>query len=199
MNSPNLALKPMSLDDFEELLADQPEDERWELIGGRVVRMMVGARWEHGRIVSNLHYQLRRRFDASDSPCRVFAETFRVKAETAVSSMLPDIAVACKPLPPGATSFDDPTVLIEVLSDGTRRRDREEKWRAYQSLPSLRHYALVERDRPHIEIFDRHGDSWAGLRIADGLDATFDLPALEISIPMSDVYADLFRSDSGPT
>ena len=40
----------MSLDDFEELLADKPADEKWELIGGRVVRMMVGARWEHNRI-----------------------------------------------------------------------------------------------------------------------------------------------------
>jgi hypothetical protein len=28
----------MSLDDFEELLPDKPADEKWELIGGRVVR-----------------------------------------------------------------------------------------------------------------------------------------------------------------
>ena len=41
----------MDLDDFEELLADKPRDEKWELIGGRVVKMMVGARWEHHFIV----------------------------------------------------------------------------------------------------------------------------------------------------
>ncbi len=29
----------MSLDDFEELLADKPADEKWELLGGRVVRL----------------------------------------------------------------------------------------------------------------------------------------------------------------
>lgn len=46
--------KPMSLDDFEDLLADEPEEERWELICGRVVRMMVGARWEHNLIVGNI-------------------------------------------------------------------------------------------------------------------------------------------------
>ena len=44
----------MSLDDFEDLLADQPEDERWELICGRVVRMMVGGRWVHNLIVGNI-------------------------------------------------------------------------------------------------------------------------------------------------
>jgi hypothetical protein len=41
----------LSLDDFEELLADKPRNERWELIGGRLVKMMVGARWEHSAIV----------------------------------------------------------------------------------------------------------------------------------------------------
>ena len=33
----------MDLDDFEEYLADKPEHEKWELIGGRVVKLMVGA------------------------------------------------------------------------------------------------------------------------------------------------------------
>ena len=32
----------MALDDFEDLLADKPRDAKWDLIGGRVVRMMVG-------------------------------------------------------------------------------------------------------------------------------------------------------------
>lgn len=54
MNSPAPASDLMSLDDFEDLLADQPDDERWELISGRLVRMMVGARWEHNIIVGNL-------------------------------------------------------------------------------------------------------------------------------------------------
>lgn len=50
VNRPSSQYEYMSLDDFEELLADKPADEKWELLGGRVVRMMVGARWEHNRI-----------------------------------------------------------------------------------------------------------------------------------------------------
>jgi hypothetical protein len=53
MNRPSPDHEYMALDDFEELLADKPADERWELIGGRVVRMMVGARWEHNYIIQN--------------------------------------------------------------------------------------------------------------------------------------------------
>ena len=48
----------MSFDDFEEALADKPRNEKWELIGGRVVRLMVGARWEHGLIVQNIARQI---------------------------------------------------------------------------------------------------------------------------------------------
>ena len=71
MNRPDEQFKPMSLDDVEELLADQPDGERWEPIAGRVVRMMVGARWEHNRIIGNLDFELRRKLQAVGSPCRV--------------------------------------------------------------------------------------------------------------------------------
>ena len=121
-------------------------------------------------------------------PC--LTETFRLKDET-TSSLLPDVIVASRPLPPGATSLNDPTMVIEVLSDGTGRRDREDKWAVYQLLPSLRHDALVTRDKPHVEIFDRQGDVWGGFRIVDGLAASLDLPALGVSIPLAEVYADV--------
>ncbi|MCP5015983.1 MAG: hypothetical protein GY938_12040 [Ketobacter sp.] len=54
MPDPILQFEYMSLDDFEELLLDKPESEKWELIGGRIIRGMVGARWEHKQIILNL-------------------------------------------------------------------------------------------------------------------------------------------------
>lgn len=61
----------MALDGFEERLADKPQNERWELIGGRVVRMMVGARWEHGRIVQNIATGLEAGFAPGGPPARL--------------------------------------------------------------------------------------------------------------------------------
>ena len=188
------ALKPhlISLEDFEEMLADAPEDERWELISGRVVRMMVGARWEHNRVVTNLTVALMNRFRAAGSPCRTLTETFRLKEETPPSSLLPDVLVYCRLPPPEATYLTDATVIIEVLAKGTARRDREDKWAVYQTLPSLQHYVLVTRDSPHVETIDRIDGVWAGHRIADGLAATLALPGLDVEVPLSEVYADLF-------
>ncbi|MBV8567644.1 MAG: Uma2 family endonuclease [Methylobacteriaceae bacterium] len=191
MNRASQQFERMSLDDFEELLADRPANERWELIGGRVVKMMVGARWEHHRIVQNMTVFLANRFRATGSSCRVFDETFYVKDQTLDAAALPDVMVRCDPLEPGATSLDDPIVVIEVMSQGTEARDRLQKWQIYQQLSSLRHYVLVTRDRAHVEAMDRDAGSWSGFRVLDGLDAVLDLPAIGTSIPLSEIYRDV--------
>ena len=183
----------MSLDDFEELLPDKPREDKWELIGGRVVKMMTGARWEHHFIVQNINFALSRHLRDSGSTCRVFTESFRLKEDAIDSSLLPDVIVRCGPLAPGATSLNDPTVLVEVLSDGSVGRDRVEKWRVYQKLPSLQHYVLVERDKPVIEVFDRAGEAWFTQRLVEGLDATLDLAALDLSIPLAEIYRDVLK------
>lgn len=194
MNRPPSQYEYMSLDDFEELLPDKPADEKWELIGGRVVRMMVGARWEHHLIAQNLAFGLRRRLYEKAAGCFVFLETFYMKRKSIESATLPDVMVRCGPMEPGATSADDPTGLIEVMSDGSRARDRFEKWAVYQQLPSLKHYVLVERDRAHIEVFDRTGEEWTGVRILDGLDATLDLPAIGVGVPLAEIYRDVIAA-----
>ncbi|MEK8092745.1 Uma2 family endonuclease [Methylocystis sp. IM3] len=191
MNRPSSQYEYMSLDDFEELLADKPADEKWELIGGRVVRMMVGARWEHNYIIQNLAGGLRERLRASGSPCRTLVESFRLRSVESDSSTLPDIIVHCRALEPGAAYLTEPTALVEVMSEGSKARDRFEEWAVYQRLPSLRHYVLVERDRAHIEAFDRVGADWAGVRILDGLGQSLALPAIGVSIPLAEIYRDV--------
>lgn len=194
MTPPNDQYDYMDLDDFEELLADKPRDEKWELIGGRVVKMMVGARWEHNFIVANLASGLQGRLRAAGSPCRTLTESFRLKEQAIRSSLLPDIIVHCGPLPPGAASLDAPTVLVEVLSNGSVGRDRVEKWRVYQKLASLRHYVLIERDKAVIEVFDRAGEAWFKERMIEGLDAVLDLSALGVSIPLAEIYRDVLSA-----
>ncbi len=194
MTRPSDQFDYMSLDDFEELLADKPRNEKWELIGGRVVKMMVGARWEHHLIVQNLAFGLRQRLQHKSGQCRVFSETFFMKNKRVESATLPDIIVRCGPLPPGAASLDDPKVLVEVISIGSEARVRVEKWRVYRKLASLEHYVLVERDQAIVDVFDRAGDAWASRRTLEGLDAVLDLPALDLSVPLSEIYQDVLTA-----
>ncbi len=186
----------MDLDDFEELLADQPRDEKWELIGGRVVKMMVGARWEHHFIIRNLDFNISSQLRAAGSSCRVFTESFRLKERSSESSVLPDLIVRCGPMHPGAASLTDPSVLVEVVSEGSLGRDRVEKWRVYRTIPTLQHYVLVERDKAVIEVFDRAGEVWFTERMIEGLDGVLDLSAIGVAIPLAEIYRDVLEPEA---
>ncbi|KQP42309.1 hypothetical protein ASF49_00135 [Methylobacterium sp. Leaf104] len=178
----------MALDDVEESLADKPRNGRWELIGGRVVWMMVGARWEHARIVQNIALGLEVGFRAGGSSYQTFTETFCMKSKSLEAARLPDVLVVCGDIEPGATSVENPTVLVEVLAPGTEARDRFEKRAVYQQLASLQHYGLVARDRPHLEVFDRVEGRWGGFRVIDGPDEVLELSTIQSALPLRDIY-----------
>ena len=185
----------MDLDDFEEYLADKPADEKWELIGGRVVKMMVGARWTHHRLVQNINVFLANRLRERGSDCRTFTETFWLKQRFLRLAVFPDVMVQCGPPDRDATAIDDPVVLFEVVSPGSESRDRGEKAALYRRLPSLQHYVLVARDTPLIDVVSRRdGTTWVEEERLEGLDATLRLPAIQTDMPLGEIYRDVLRS-----
>ena len=155
MNCPSSQYEYMSLDDFEELLADKPADEKWELIGGRVVRMMVGARWEHKRIIQNLTVALMNEFRLRGSDCRPFDETFSLKQRLLDLACFPDVMVRCGPLPPDATSLERPGRAHRSRVERLRPSRPMGKMGALSEAPSLQHYVLVERDHLAVDVIDR--------------------------------------------
>ncbi len=188
-------LEWMSLDDFEELLADKPAHEKWELINGRVIRGMVGARWEHHIIIDNMGYALTDHLRKIGKPCRVFRETFFLKDRSQDLAALPDLMVRCGKPAPGKTSFDDPLILVEVVSPGSEARDRLEKRVAYQQLPTLQAYVLVNRDRPHVEVLERRADGFFAVDPLTTLDAALVLPAIDFTMSLASIYHDVLPAN----
>ncbi|HEX2554169.1 MAG TPA: Uma2 family endonuclease [Microvirga sp.] len=186
----------MDLDDFEEHLADKPAHEKWELLGGRVIRMMVGARWSHNRIVNNINVALSQRLRGTG--CFVYAETFALKDKFLRLMAYPDIMVHCGRPDPDDTSVSDPVVLFEVTSPGGEARDRIVKADLYRRLPSLRHFVLVERDAALVTVDDLVGErTWTFGQELRGLDAVLPLPALGVALPLAEIYRDVIEDGAG--
>lgn len=184
----------MDLDDFEDYLADKPEHERWELIGGRVVKAMVGARWEHHFIIRNLAHALETHLRATRPSCQVFTETFWLKQRFMKLAVFPDVMVRRGSLEPNKTAVDDPLILVEVVSPGSEERDRNEKRELYKRLPTLKHCVLIVRDRASIEVIDRGtSNDWSPPRTIEGLGSTLDLSAIAFGIPLSEVYLNVIE------
>ena len=95
--------------------------------------------------------------------------------------------MVCKSNPPTDSFQDEPVVIIEVLSNGTRRIDTAEKKDAYLAIPSLRAYVLVEQEFALAVVF-RRTDAGFVREVYEGLGKVIPLGEIETELPLSEVY-----------
>jgi Uma2 family endonuclease len=97
--------------------------------------------------------------------------------------------VTCSPLDTDPFISTESSLVVEVLSPTTEAVDRLDKRLAYQSLPSLREYALVSQDRREVQIYRRREQSW-DLEVFLNQD-TVRFEAIDFELPLADVYRDV--------
>src|SRR5205085_2102361 len=144
----------------------------------------------HSLIGMNLGGELRDLL--KESPCTAYNNDLRVKVEATGLFTYPDASVVC-----GEQRFVDdeqdtllnPTVIVEVLSDSTEAYDRGKNFEHYRQIPSLREYLLVSQREPRIEQFIRQENSVWILKEAAGMDAEIRLPALGVTLRLTEVFA----------
>lgn len=172
--------KPWSVDDFLAFEAEQ--EERYEFVDG-VIRMMTGATAAHSALKLNLALALKSAI--SGGTCRVDVDDLKVVTGEAV--MYPDVLVTCVPVAPDDDRVHQPTVVVEVLSPSTETHDRVKKWRAYQTISSLRHFVLVAQKERRIEAYSRTEGGWS-LTVAEQAEDTIALDAIGAHLRLAEVY-----------
>lgn len=125
---------------------------RSEFISGEVYAM-AGSSDRHQFICSNLFVDLFAHLRDSKN-CRVFMMDMKVKVNED-KYYYPDILVACDETPADPYYREETVLIVEVASITTRETDRREKLQAYQQMPSVQEYVLIEQDKMHIEIHRR--------------------------------------------
>ena len=79
-------------------------------------------------------------------------------------------------------------VIIEVLSDSTRRADLGEKRDAYLTIPSLKVLIFVESGTPAVIVHCRKSEGGFAVEAHSGLDAVIPLPEIDASLPLAELY-----------
>jgi Uma2 family endonuclease len=154
--------------------------EMFAFAGGSEAHNLIAA-----NVLASLHTQLRRR------PCKVYPSDMRVKVEHTGLYTYPDVVVVC-----GHPHFEDPAhdtllnpiVIIEVLSPSTERYDRGKKFQNYRTIDSLTEYLLIAQDTYRIEQYLRQPDQQWLLSEATSLDAIIDLPSIQCTLALADIY-----------
>nr|WP_052751182.1 Uma2 family endonuclease [Deinococcus soli (ex Cha et al. 2016)] len=75
---------------------------------------------------------------------------------------------------------------VEILSDSTQDTDRRERLWAYQQLPSLQGYLLVDTGTRAARLYTRTGTSWSEDYVEGA--GTLTLPCVNISASLNEVY-----------
>jgi len=117
-----------------------------------------------------------------DGPCVVYSSD--VKLKLAEDHYLhPDVTVSCTE--PGGMMLTNPTVIIEVLSPSTEKRDRGAKLKTYKALPSVQEYLLVGSEEKEIVVYRRESQ-WRPYHYNEG--DVVELASIGVRFPFNAVY-----------
>jgi Uma2 family endonuclease len=168
------------------LKAEHVAETRSEYYAGRIYAMAGGTK-ERARTTMNLGVAVA--MQLRGTPCQPFSSDLRVKAGPLFT--YPGLAIACGKLEciaPPRDTLTNPTVIFEVLSEGSEGYDRGQKFACYCMIESLREYVLVTQDRPRIERFVRQPDGSWSFTVADGLEAVVPLTSGLAELNLYEVY-----------
>jgi Uma2 family endonuclease len=86
---------------------------------------------------------------------------------------------------------DAPSVIIEVLSEGTERMDSVEKRDAYFVIPTLTTYALIDSRSMKALVMRRAGAGWKTETLCEAR-AVIELPEIGCRLPLAAAYEGVF-------
>ncbi len=156
-----------------------------------VIVAMSGASPEHDRVAVNLLRHFGNQLEGT--ACEPFSSDMRVFVPACNTYFYPDVSVACGGSQfqsvDGVRSLTNPRLIVEVLSDSTETRDRNRKFRCYQTLESVQTYVLIAQDRLQVEVFSRlPGNRWEYV-LNEDMEAALDLPSIGCRLRLAEIYA----------
>jgi Uma2 family endonuclease len=151
-----------------------------EYIGG-CVYAMAGASKNHGRLCSNISRILGNHLEGN--PCEPFSSDLKIKVGQAF--YYPDVTVVCEDNSDNEYYTETPVIIVEVLSKSTRRMDETTKKMAYQTIPTLKEYVLIEQDIVDVEVC-RKSEGWVSKHYFLGDEVTFE--SVGLTLPVEDIY-----------
>ena len=161
---------------------------RHEYINGLIIPM-TGGTPNHNQLAGNFYAMLN--FALKRQPYQVFVTDQRLWIPSRKIHTYPDIMVVKTPLEyqEGRTdTLVNPVMIAEVLSKSTKGYDRDEKFAAYRTIPSLQEYILIDQYTMHIEqYFKTDNNQWIFSEFTDG-NINLNLASISCQMTLSDIY-----------
>ena len=181
------ARRLLTVEEFLELEFSGNEGHCLELDNG-TIRLMAGGSAMHARVQTNIIGTLFARLKGSG--CSPYGSDMGIRTHD-LSLRYPDVSVLCGregPENDKLKQFDDPKMVIEVLSPSTRREDETVKLYEYQAVASLNAILLVDPDTESVRLLTRRDrGGWHDSDLEKGSDVT--VPALGLTLTWAEIFA----------
>lgn len=170
------------LSEEEYFLFEEKSELKHELINGNLYEMS-GVSIFHNDIVGNLYLLFRTFLKGTD--WKVAFENFKIKTPEG-NYFYPDIAVCY--FKPEKYFSQQPLLIVEVLSDTTRKYDLTDKFIQYQKIETLKYYMCVEPEQQVVVFYCKQEDGdWMAETLTKD-EQIISLPKLNISFSLKDIY-----------
>lgn len=172
----------------EYLELEVKSEIRHEYINGLIIHK-TGGTPNHNQLAGNFYAMLN--FALKRQPYQVFVTDQRLSIPSRKIHTYPDIMVVKTPLEyqEGRTdTLVNPVMIAEVLSKSTKGYDRDEKFAAYRTIPTLQEYILIDQYTIHIEqYFKTDNNQWIFSEFTDG-NINLNLASISCQMTLSDIY-----------
>lgn len=192
--------QPQRMTASEYLAFEREADDRHEYVDGTAIQM-AGSSLEHSEIATAIASEFR--VALRGKGCHVHGSDIKVFVETPLRFRYPDAAVVCGEQlthPESEQVLMNPLLLVEVLSDSTRRIDQTMKLAEYMRIATVEEILLVEQNAPLITQYTRlrlddDREIWQ-FASAIGMNSRLILPSIEIELLLANVYEGLDVDDA---
>jgi Uma2 family endonuclease len=186
--------KPQRLYSLEEFLQREERGETLNEYFNGIITKLPMAKGDHNQIIMNMGTVLNNAFDKQGKNYYVRGGQQLVYLPKLNVSLYPDVLVVAE-TPQYFDTNDvlliNPLIIIEVLSIGTRKYDRSDKFSKYKTLDSLQEYILIDPNRCAIETrFREEPKLWRDAEFED-MEGGLILRSVDCVLDMKAIYKNI--------
>lgn len=195
--NPLAVLKPVKMPRrytlAEYLRREERADELHEYYDG-IINKLPMARGSHNRITMNTGTAFNNTFDKAGKTYFVEGCQQIVYISELNIGLYPDVLV----ITDTPQYFDEneilltnPVIIVEILSKGTGKYDRTNKFDKYKMLPSFREYVLIDQYKCHVETRFREEPNLWREHIFKDISGDLHLKSVDCTVQMAAIYKNI--------
>ncbi len=158
--------------------------DRWEIINGIAFSMHNIRTIKHQQISNNINYQLVKQLQQHKSNCHALLPVdWKISEDTVVQ---PDNLVVCYK-PTGAYITKAPSLIFEVLSKSTAKKDKTLKFEIFQKK-GVKYYIIVDPDDKIAKAYKLKDGRYIKMLDATDENVEFELKNCNITIDFDKLW-----------